>query len=107
MRAVVETGGVVGQHQLEAGDVDARLVPVDQHDRFAVTPTLPGLLGLPWDDACLTSDEPRPRRSGIAPRSILVLLGVQDVGRRSPTWALWPALRQRKQPAERIVRFGK
>ena len=32
VRAVVETGGVVGQHQVEVGDVDMRLVPVDQRD---------------------------------------------------------------------------
>ena len=32
MRAVVETGSVVGQHQVEVGDVDVQLVPVDQRD---------------------------------------------------------------------------
>src|SRR5262249_21751676 len=30
--AVGETGGIVGQHQVEVGDVDMRLVPVDQRD---------------------------------------------------------------------------
>lgn len=29
MRAAVEIGGVMGQHEVEIGDVDVRLVPVD------------------------------------------------------------------------------
>src|SRR5262245_17656872 len=32
MRVLVETGGVVGQHQIEVGDVEVRRVPVDQRD---------------------------------------------------------------------------
>src|SRR6267142_5415911 len=32
VRVVVETGGVVWQHQVEVGDVDVRFVPVDQRD---------------------------------------------------------------------------
>ena len=77
--------------------------------RFAVMRTLP-VVGVAVDDACLTSDEPRPRCSASsnalrrhrAEVDLRPGLGVQEVGRRSPTWALRPALRQPMQPAERV-----
>ena len=47
LRPLEEAGGVVRQHQVEVGDVDVRLVPVDQRDPSAVMRMLPGL-GSPW-----------------------------------------------------------
>ena len=44
---VVETGSVVGQRQVEVGDVDVRLVPVDQRDPISSLRMLRGL-GSPW-----------------------------------------------------------
>src|SRR5437763_6116023 len=63
MRDVVETGGVVGQHQVEVGDVDVRLVPVDQRDLIRGHAYVAKVVGVAVNDACLTSDEPRPRCS--------------------------------------------
>ena len=63
MRAVVETGGVVGQHQVEVGDVDVRLVPVDQRDLIRGHEDVARVVGVAVDDACPPSDEPRPRGS--------------------------------------------
>jgi hypothetical protein len=105
MRAVVETGGVVGQHQVEVGDVDVRLVPIDQRDPIRGHADVARVVGVAVDDACLTSDEPRPccsassnaLRRHRAEVDLRPGLGVQEVGRRSPTWALRPALRQPMQ----------
>jgi hypothetical protein len=110
MRAFVETGGVVGQDQVEVGDVDVRLVPVDQRDPVSCHADVATAIGVAADDACLTSDEPRPRCSASsnalrrhrAKVDLRPGLGVQEVGRRSPTWALRPAPRQSMQPAERV-----
>src|SRR5262249_57163401 len=63
VRAVVETGGVVGQHQVEVGDVDVRLVPVDQRDPIHGQADVAGVVRVAVDDACPTSGEPRPRGS--------------------------------------------
>ena len=46
VRVVVETGGVVRQCQVELGDVDVRLVPVDHRD--AIDDRQPGRWGQPW-----------------------------------------------------------
>ena len=78
--------------------------------RFAVMRTIARVVGVAVDDACLTSDEPRPRCSASsnalrrhrAEVDLRPGLGVQEVGRRAPTWALRPALRQQMQPAERV-----
>ena len=106
---VVETGGVVGQHQVEVGDVDVRLVPVDQRDPIRGHADV-ARVGVAVDDAGLTSDEPRPRCSASsnalrrhrAEVDLRPGLGVQEVGRRSPARALRPALRQPMQLAERV-----
>ena len=48
VHAVVQSGGVVGQHQVEVGDVDVRFVPVNQP---RPDPQLCGYcrgLGSPW-----------------------------------------------------------
>ncbi len=86
-----------------------RLVPVDQRDPIRGDANV-ARVGVAVDHAGPTSDEPRPRR----PASSNALrrhrakvdpspcFGVQEVGRRSPTWALRPGLRQTMQPAERI-----
>jgi hypothetical protein len=86
---VVETSGVVGQHQIEVGDVDVRLVPVDQRDPIRRHADVTSVVGVAMDDAGLTSEEPRPR--GSASRNALRRhraevdlgpgLGVQEVGR--------------------------
>jgi hypothetical protein len=49
IRALVETGSVVGQRQVEVGHVDVRCDSSQsiRATRFAVTRTLPGLVGLP------------------------------------------------------------
>ena len=56
VRAVVETRGVVGQHQVEVGDVDVRLVPVDQRDPIRGHADVARVV-VAVDDAYLTSDE--------------------------------------------------
>ena len=107
---VVETGGVVGQHQVEVGDVDVRLVPVDQRDPIRGHADVAEVVGVAVDDAGLTSDEPRPRCSASsnalrrhrAEVDLRPGLGVQEVGRRSPARTLRPALRQPMQLAERV-----
>src|SRR5215470_8684519 len=110
VRDVVETGGVVRQHQVEVGDVDVRLVPVDQRDPVRGHADVARVVGIAVDDAYRTSDEPRPRcsASGNAVRrhraevDLRPGLGVQEVGRRPPARALGPALRQQMQLAERV-----
>jgi hypothetical protein len=98
-----------GSTRSRSGDVDVRLVPVDQRHPIRGHADVARAGGVAVDDACLTSDEPRPRcsassnalrrhRAEVDPRPGL---GAQEVGRRSPTWALRPALRQPMQPAER------
>src|SRR6266545_6354787 len=62
VRRVVETGSVVGQHQVEVGDVDVRLVPVDQRDPICGYADV-ARVGVAVDDAGRTPDEPRPRGS--------------------------------------------
>jgi hypothetical protein len=61
--AVLETGGVVGQHGVEVGDVHVRLVPVDQRDPTRGHADVARVVGVAVHDAFLTSDEPRPRCS--------------------------------------------
>lgn len=89
VRLVVETGGIVGQHQVEVGDVDVRLVPVDQGDPICGHADVARVVGVAVDNAGLPPDEPRPRRSAsgnalrrhraeVDPRPGL---GVQEVGR--------------------------
>jgi hypothetical protein len=110
MRAVIEAGGVVGQHQVEIGDVNMRLVPVDQRDPICGHADV-ARVGVAMDDAGLTSDEPRPRGSAssnglrrhCAEVDLRPGLGVQEVGRRSPGRTLRPALRQPMQPAEQAT----
>ena len=88
VRVVVETGRVVGQHQVELGDVDVRLVPVDQRHPIRGHADV-ARVRVAVDDASLSSGEPRPRRSAasnalgrhraeVDPRRSL---GVQEVGR--------------------------
>jgi hypothetical protein len=92
------------------GDVDVRLVPVDQRDPIRGYSDVTRVIGVAVDDACLTSHEPRPRCSASidtlrrhrAEVDLRPDLGVQKVGRRSPAGALRPALRQPVQLAERF-----
>jgi hypothetical protein len=57
MRAALETGGVVGQHQVKVGDVDVRLVPVDQRDPIGGQGAdVARVVGVAMDDAYLTTD---------------------------------------------------
>jgi hypothetical protein len=51
VRAVVETGGVVGQHQVEVGPVDVPLVPVDQRDPIRGNADVARVVGVAVDDA--------------------------------------------------------
>jgi hypothetical protein len=89
VRAVVEAGGVVGQHEVEVGNVDVRLVPVDQRDLIRGHADVASVVGVAVDDACLTSGEPRPRcstssnalRGHHAEVDLGPGLGVQEVGR--------------------------
>jgi hypothetical protein len=68
------------------------------------------VVGVAVDDACLASDEPRPRCSASrntvgrhrAEVDLRPDLGMQEVGRRSPARALRPARRQPMQLAERV-----
>ena len=55
VRLVVETGSVVGHHQVEVGDVDVRLIPVDQRDPISGHANV-ARVGVAVDDAGLTSD---------------------------------------------------
>ena len=81
-----------------------------ERDRIRGHADVARVVGVAVDDACLTSDEPRPRCSASsnalrrhrAEVDLRPGLGVQEVGRRSPAWALRPALRQPMQPAERV-----
>ena len=57
----VEAGRVVGQHQVEVGDVDVRLVPVDQRDLIRGHADVARVVGVAVHDAGGTSGEPRPR----------------------------------------------
>jgi len=110
VRAVVEAGGVVGQHEVESGDVNVRLVPVDQRHLIRGHADVARVIGVAMHNACLTSGKPRPR----CPASSNALsghraevdlrpgIGVQQVGRRSPAWALRPALRRPMQLAKRV-----
>ena len=52
MRAADKTGGVVGQHQVEVGDIDVRLVPVDQPDPISSHADVARVM-VAVDDACL------------------------------------------------------
>jgi hypothetical protein len=109
MRAAIETGGVVGQHQVEIGEVNMRLVPVDQRDPICGHADV-ARVGVAVDDAGLTSDEPRPRGSAssnalrrhCAEVDLRPGLGVQEVGRRSPARTLRQPRRQPMQPAEHV-----
>ena len=85
---VIETGSVVRQHQVEVGDIDVRLVPIDQRDVMGGYANV-ARVGVAVDDAGRTSDEPCPRcqaarnalrwhRAEVDPRAGL---GVQEVGR--------------------------
>src|SRR3954451_7122343 len=56
VRVVVDSGGVVWQHQVEVGDVDVRLVPVDQRDPIRSHPDV-ARVGVAVDDAPLSSGE--------------------------------------------------
>src|SRR4051812_43548402 len=62
VRVVVEIGGVVRQHEVEVGNIDARLVPVDQRHPISRHANVPWR-GVAVDDAALSSAEPRPNRS--------------------------------------------
>ena len=105
-----DTGRELAMMRWGIGNVDVRLVPVDQRDPIRGHADVARVVGIAVDDACLTSDEPRPRCSASsnalrrhrAEVDLRPGLGVQEVGRRSPTWALRPALRQPMQPAERV-----
>jgi hypothetical protein len=58
VRVVVQTGGVVRQHQVEVGDVEVRLVPVDQRDpiRRVTAPEVSKRPGDVPDDGLLAGD---------------------------------------------------
>ena len=61
VRVVVEIGGVVRQHEVEVGNIDARLVPVDQRDAIRRHADVAG----GWvavDNAPFSSGQPRPNR---------------------------------------------
>ena len=118
---VLETGGVVWQRQVEVGDVDVRLVPVDQRDSIRGHADV-SRVGVAVDDAALSSGEPRPRCSASndtlrrhrAEVDLRPGFRVQEVGRRSPARALGPAVRQSVQLAECVgdatpvgLRFGR
>ena len=107
VRVVVETGGVVWQHEVEVGDVDVRFVPVDQRDPIRGEAQVSGVL-VTVNDALLSSGEPRSRCSAsdnalrrhraevdLRPRFLM-----HEVGRRSPPWALAPAVCQTVQLAQ-------
>ncbi len=63
VRVVVETGGVVRKRQVEVGDVDVRLVPIDQRDPIRGDADVARVGGIAVDDARLTSSESLPRCS--------------------------------------------
>src|ERR1700728_1267441 len=60
VRVVVETGGVVRQCQVEGGDVDVRLVPVDHRDAIRGHADV-ARVGVAVDDARRATGESRPR----------------------------------------------
>jgi hypothetical protein len=60
MRAAIKTCYVVGQHKFEIGDVNIRLVPVDQRDPIRGHADV-ARVGVATNGAGPTSDEPRPR----------------------------------------------
>ena len=121
VRVVVETRGVVWQHQVEVRDVDVRLVPVDQRDPIRGHADV-ARVEVAVDHAPLSSGEPRPRcsasrdalgrhRAEVDPRPGL---GVQELGRGPPARALGPAVRQSVQLVECVgdatpvgLRFGR
>jgi hypothetical protein len=89
------------------GDVDVRLVPVDHRDAIRGHADV-ALIGVGVDDARRATGESRPHcsasshtvgrhRAEVDPGPGL---GMQQVGRRSPARALWPALCQPMQLAE-------
>lgn len=56
---IVESGSVVGQHQVEGGDVNARLIPVDERDPIGGDADV-ARVGIAVDDGSLLADNPRP-----------------------------------------------
>ena len=56
VRVLVETGGVVGQHQVKVRNVDVRLVPVDQRDSIRDHADIGRAVGVAVNDASLTTD---------------------------------------------------
>ena len=108
-------------HQVEVGDVDARLVPVDQRDPIrGHADVARGRVAV--DHTPLSSGESRPRCSAAndtlrrhrAEVDLRPGFRVQEVGRRSPARALGPAVRQSVQLAECVgdatpvgLRFGR
>jgi hypothetical protein len=87
VRVVVENGGVVRQRQVEVGDVDVRLVPVDQRDAIRGHADV-ARVGVAVDDARRATEESRPRcpasndtlRRHRAEVDLRPGLGVQKVG---------------------------
>jgi len=106
MRAAVETGGVVGQHQVE--DVDVRLVPIDQRDPIRSHADVASVVGVAVDDAGLTSDEPRPRCSASsntlrrhrAEVDLRSGLGVSACARKCESFRIFRAPPRRSSPTE-------
>ena len=98
-----------GSTRSRSGDVDVRLVPVDHRDPIGGHADV-ARVGVSVDDACLMPGEPRPRcsASGNALRrhraevDLRPGLCVKQVGRRTPTRALRPALRQPMQLAQHV-----
>jgi integrase len=98
---VVEAGGVVGQHQVEVGHVEVRLVPVDQRDLIrghADVARVRGRRARRMSDVRRAAPMlPASNNALNGHRTKLDLrpgLGVQQIGRRSPTWPLRPPPRQ-------------
>jgi len=108
MRAAVETGGVVGQHQVKVGDVDVRIVPVDQRDPIRGHANVAKIVGVAVHDACLTSGQPRPRCSASsnalrrhrAEVDLRSGLGVSACARKCESFRIFRAPPRRSSPTE-------
>jgi hypothetical protein len=95
------------QRQVEVGDVDVRLVPVDHRDVIRRHADV-ARVGIAMDDARRATGKSRPRCSASndtlrrhrAKVDPCPLLGAQKVDRRSPARALGPAGREPMQLAQ-------